>query len=148
MNTCTICRLRFEAESPAVLFISAYGTKRVLCESCEQLLDKATAEEKTEEYYEARNSLKKLANKMKDPEAFETLGAILAGEVNTENVPSEEEEAAMEAVFDEIREEEEAKDRELTPEEREKRARAKKKRVSKNHPHPYPQYRKRSGGAG
>ena len=129
MNTCTICRTRFEAESPAVLFVSAYGTKRVLCESCEQLLDKATAEETSEEYYEARESLKALANKMKDPEAFETLGAILAGEVDSENAPTEEEEAAMEAVFDEIREEEEAKERELTPEEREKRARAKKRAI-------------------
>ena len=108
MHTCTICRYRFEAESPAVLFISAYGSKRVICESCEDLLDKATAEEDTPEKLEARESLSVLANKMKDPDAFEMLGAILAGEISDEGAPTPEEEAEMEAVFEEIREEEEA----------------------------------------
>ena len=108
MNTCTICRYRFEAESPAVLFISAYGTKRVICENCESLLDKATAEEDSPEKAEAREALSVLANKMKDPDAFEMLGAILAGEISDENDPTPEEEAEMEAVFEEIKAEEAA----------------------------------------
>ena len=115
MNTCTICRYRFEAESPAVLFISAYGTKRVICESCEELLDKATAEEDSPEKVEAREALSNLANKMKDPEAFETLGAILAGDVSSENDPTPEEEAEMEAIFEEIRKEEEENGEEPAP---------------------------------
>lgn len=108
MNTCTICRNHFEAESPAVLFVSAYGTKRVLCPDCEVLLDKATAEDATPEREEARKALDTLAVRMKDPEAFEMLGSILAGEIDSEDAPSEEEEAAMEAVLEEVREEEEA----------------------------------------
>lgn len=105
MNTCTICRYRFEAESPAVLFISSYGTKRVLCENCEDLLDRATAEEDTPEKEEARESLRVLANKMKDPDAFEMLGAVLSGNTSSENDPTPEEEAELEAIFEEIKKE-------------------------------------------
>ena len=106
MNTCAICRNQFEAESPAVLFVSAYGTKRVLCEGCEGLLDRATAEEDSPEKKEARASLEALAARIKDPTVLETLGAVLSGEAD-ENAPTPEEEEAMEAVFDEIRKEEE-----------------------------------------
>ena len=112
MNTCTICRYRFEAESPAVLFISAYGSKRVICENCEALLDKATAEEESTEKAEAREALGALANKMKDPEAFEMLGAILAGEISDENEPTPEEEAEMEAALEEVAAEEAAAEEE------------------------------------
>lgn len=108
MNTCTICRYRFEAESPAVLFISAYGSKRVLCEGCEALLDQATAEEESVEKTEALKALSNLANKMKDPEAFEMLGAILAGETSSEDDPTPEEEAEMEAMLEEVEAEEAA----------------------------------------
>lgn len=107
MHTCAICRYRFEAESPAVLFISAYGSKRVLCESCEAILDKATAPEESAERAEARASLEALASKMKDPEAFEALAEVLAGETADEDDPTPEEEAEMEAMFEEIRREEE-----------------------------------------
>ena len=106
MNTCALCRNRFEAESPAVLFISAYGAKRVLCSSCEELLDRATAEEDTPEKEEARNALNALAATVKDPSVLETLGEVLSGTVD-ENAPTEEEEAEMEAVFEEIKKEEE-----------------------------------------
>ena len=107
MHTCAICRYRFEAESPAVLFISAYGSKRVLCESCEAILDKATAPEESAEREEARASLEALASKMKDPEAFEALAEVLSGETADEDDPTPEEEAEMEAMFEEIRREEE-----------------------------------------
>lgn len=106
MNTCTICRNRFEAESPAVLFISAYGAKRVLCASCEELLDRATAEQSSPEKEEALKSLHNLAANIKDPTALEALSAILSGKAD-ENAPTPEEEAEMEAVFDEIKKEEE-----------------------------------------
>ena len=106
MNTCTICRNRFEAESPAVLFISAYGAKRVLCPSCEGLLDRATAEENIPEKEEAVKSLHMLATNIKDPAALEALSAILSGEAD-EDAPTADEEAEMEAVFDEIKKEEE-----------------------------------------
>ena len=107
MNTCAICRNRFEAESPAVLFISAYGAKRVLCSSCENLLDRATSDTETPEKAEALKALRTLSTSIKDPEALETLGSILSGEVD-ENAPTPEEEAEMEAVFEEIKKEEEA----------------------------------------
>ena len=106
MNTCAICRTRFEAESPAVLFVSAYGSKRVLCASCEELLDRATVEENTPDKEDARAALNALAAGIKDPNVLETLGEILLGEVD-ENAPTEEEEAEMEAVFEEIKKEEE-----------------------------------------
>lgn len=106
MNTCAICRNRFEAESPAVLFVSAYGTKRVLCEECEKLLDNATLEDDTPEKEEARKALSNLAARIKDPTVLENLGAVLSGDAD-ENAPTPEEEEAMEAVFDEIRKEEE-----------------------------------------
>ncbi len=105
MNTCAICRTHFEAESPAVLFISAYGAKRVLCASCEALLDRATVEEDSPEKQEALSSLNTLAANIKDPQVLETLGEVLSGEAD-ENAPTEEEEAEMEAVFEEIRAEE------------------------------------------
>lgn len=105
MNTCAICRNRFEAESPAVLFVSAYGTKRVLCSSCEDLLDRATAEEDTPEKGEALEALRTLASNIKDPTVIETLTAILSGDAD-ENAPTAEEEAEMEAVFEEIEKEE------------------------------------------
>ena len=44
---------------------------------------------------------------IKDPEILETLKDILSGEVN-EDAPTPEEEAEMEAVFEEIRKEDEA----------------------------------------
>ena len=108
MNTCAICRTRFEEESPAVLFISSYGAKRVLCPHCEELLDRATAEEKTDERLEAREALQKACFAVKDPEVLKTLSEILSGEVN-EDAPTPEEEAEMEAVFEEIKKEDEAK---------------------------------------
>lgn len=109
MNTCAICRNHFEAESPAVLFVSAYGTKRVLCEACENLLDNATMEEDTLERAEARRALENLADRIKDPTVLENLSAVLSGDAD-ENAPTPEEEEAMEAVFEEVRKEEEDAD--------------------------------------
>ena len=107
MNTCAICRNRFDAESPAVLFISAYGAKRVLCPHCEAVLDRATAEEDSPEKTEAIEELNTLSLRAKDPAVFETLAEILSGEA-AEDAPTPEEEAEMEAVFEEIKKEEEA----------------------------------------
>ena len=107
MNTCAICRNRFEAESPAVLFISAYGAKRVLCPHCEELLDRATVEDETSDRAEARESLHKISFGVKDPEVLKTLSDILSGDANPD-APTPEEEAEMEAVFEEIKKEEEA----------------------------------------
>ena len=109
MNSCAICRNHFEAESPAVLFVSAYGTKRVLCEACENLLDNATMEEDTLERAEARRALENLADRIKDPTVLENLSAVLSGDAD-ENAPTPEEEEAMEAVFEEVRKEEEDDD--------------------------------------
>ena len=106
MNTCAICRNHFEAESPAVLFISSYGKKRVLCEGCEEILDRATVEEDTPDRTEARETLDKMSFAIKDPEVLETLKNILSGEVD-EGAPTPEEEAEMEAIFEEIRKEDE-----------------------------------------
>lgn len=114
MNTCAICRNHFEAESPAVLFVSAYGTKRVLCENCEALLDRATMEEDSPEKIEARKSLENLAVRIKDPTVLETLGTVLSGETD-ENALTPEEEEEMEAVFEDIRKEEEEELANATP---------------------------------
>lgn len=108
MNTCAICRCRFEAESPAVLFISRYGTPRVLCAECEALLDTATAEEESLQKKEAIEKLNDFAmTTMKDPEAIKMLGAIVAGEIDDENAPTPEEEEEMAAVLEEVAKEEE-----------------------------------------
>lgn len=106
MNTCAICRNHFEAESPAVLFISSYGKKRVLCEHCEEILDRATAEEDSPARTEARETLDKISFSIKDPEVLETLKDVLSGNVG-EDALTPEEEAEMEAVFEEIRKEDE-----------------------------------------
>ncbi len=106
MNTCAVCRNRFEAEAPAVLFISAYGAKRLLCPRCEEILDRATQNDDTPERAEARRSLDTLAANVKDPAVLETLGALLSGEVNEETI-SPEQEAEMEAVLEEVKREEE-----------------------------------------
>jgi hypothetical protein len=84
MNTCTICNLKFEAESPAVLFVSRYGTKRVLCEECERLLDLATESEDSAEKTEAREALTALATHMKDNDAVDMLRDVLNGEYSAE----------------------------------------------------------------
>lgn len=84
MNTCAVCNIRFEAESPAILFVSRYGSKRPLCERCEALLDLATAKEDTAEKAEARKSLTELAVHMKDPDAVDALAGVLAGETSAE----------------------------------------------------------------
>ena len=108
MNTCTICRCRFEAESPAVLFISRYGTRRVICAECEALLDAATAEEDSLVKKEAILKLNEHASTMmKDPEAITTLGAIVAGEIENEDAPTPEEEEEMATVLEEVAKEEE-----------------------------------------
>ena len=108
MNSWTICRTKFEAESPAVLFINRYGNKRVLCEACEKLLDTATMEEETPERSAAKEALTALAAQMKDPEAIEMLGAVLSGEERAEdNVFAPEEEAEIEAMLEEAEKEEE-----------------------------------------
>ena len=108
METCVICRNKFEAESPAVLFISGYGNKRYICPECESLLDKATSEESLEQE-SAKEKLLERANAMKEPEAFRVLTDILAG--TTEEL-SAEEEAELEAVFEETKEETPAKEEE------------------------------------
>ena len=105
MNVCAICRNRFEAESPAVLFISAYGNKRVLCTDCEKLLDTACLEGESAEKTEAIEKLESYTVILKDPEVFKTIGALLSGEDLAEDAPSPEEEAAMEEMLQEAAEE-------------------------------------------
>ena len=101
METCAICRNKFESESPAVLFVSGYGNRKCLCPECEALLDEATAEEASEKKEQARATLMERATAMKEPEAVRVLTAVLSGESEEETV-SAEEEAEMDAVWDEI----------------------------------------------
>ena len=112
METCTICRAKFESESPAVLFVSGYGTRRCICPDCEALLDLATAEE-SEEQANAKNELLSRASAMKDPAALRVLTEVLSGE--TESTVTPEEEADMQAVFEEIKAEEAEEKEEKTP---------------------------------
>ena len=113
METCVICRNKFESESPAILFVSGYGSKRCICEECEALLDKATATEETAEKAEAKEALTDRAAAMKDPEAVRVLMEVLSGETK-EDAVTEEEKAEMEAVWQEIEKEEPEKE-EKTP---------------------------------
>lgn len=107
METCVICRNKFEAESPAILFVSGYGNRRCLCPECESLLDLATAEEGKEQA-SAKEALLSRASAMKDPEAVRVLTAVLSGD--TADTVTEEEEAEMNAVFEELEKEEEQKE--------------------------------------
>jgi len=107
MNTCAICNKKFEAESPAILFVSRYGVKRPLCAECEALLDVATAEEDSTEKNEARAALSDLALSMKDPDAIATLRGVLDGEFSAEEEPENAEEAFSEEEEDEEQNQEE-----------------------------------------
>lgn len=95
MNTCAICNIRFEAESPAILFVNQYGNKRPLCERCEKLLDVAVSPDETEEKATAKEELMQLAAGMKDPEAIDALRDVLNGvtsaEVTEEDLEAEKE---------------------------------------------------------
>ncbi len=112
METCVICRNKFESESPAVLFVSGYGNRRCLCPECEALLDLATAEE-SEEQANAKEKLLSRAAAIKDPQVAKALSDILSGE-KTDTV-SEEEEAEMNAIFEEVRAEDAAAEPEKGP---------------------------------
>ena len=103
METCVICRSKFESESPAVLFVSGYGSRRCICPACETLLDQATAEE-SEDQAKAKDELLTRATAMKDSEAVRVLQEVLSGETVSTVTP--EEEAEMNAIFEELQEEE------------------------------------------
>lgn len=103
METCVICRNKFESESPAILFVSGYGSRRCLCPECESLLDLATAEE-SEEQAKAKEELLTRATAMKDAEAVRVLQEVLSGDTVATVTP--EEEAEMNAIFEEVRAEE------------------------------------------
>ena len=103
METCVVCRNKFESESPAVLFVNGYGNRRCLCPECEALLDLATSAE-SEEQARAKETLLDRAAALKDREAAMVLSEVLAGE--TAASVSEEEEEEMNAIFEEVRAEE------------------------------------------
>ncbi len=84
MNTCAICNIKFEAESPAILFVNRYGSKKPLCEECEKLLDLATSPEESEEKTQAEAAIMERAENMKDPDAMDALRGVLAGETSAE----------------------------------------------------------------
>ena len=113
MNSCAICRNKFEADSPAVLFISAYGSRRVLCTDCEALLDRATAYEPSEDKEQAKERLIEQATFIKDSEVLEMLSSLLSDKGETET-PAENE-AEIESVFEEIAEEEKKQDKSEKP---------------------------------
>lgn len=112
MNICTICKKEFESESPAVLFVSRYGSKRVLCEECERLLDLASAKEDSKEKTEAKEALTALATYMKDNDAVDVLRDVLNGKTSAEL--TEEDLAAEEEWLEENAEEEEKEDSKAT----------------------------------
>lgn len=111
METCAICRNEFKSESPAILFVSGYGNRRCLCPECESLLDLATADE-SEEQAKAKEELLAHAATMKDTEAVRVLQEVLSGDTVTTVTP--EEEAEMNAIFEEVQAEE-TEEEEETP---------------------------------
>ena len=89
MRSCVLCRNRFEAADPAVLFISKYGTPRVLCADCEALLDRATdGEGDALDRDDARERVLVLAGAIHDAEVLHALRDVLEGETG----PTETEE--------------------------------------------------------
>lgn len=111
METCAICRNKFESESPAVLFVSGYGNRRCLCPECESLLDLATSAE-SEEQAKAKETLLARAAAVKDIQVAKALSDVLSGAVDA---VSEEEEAEMDAVFEEVKAEEGEAEQEEKP---------------------------------
>ena len=103
METCAICRNKFESESPAVLFVSGYGSRRCICPDCETILDLATGEESAEQA-QAKEDILGRATAIKDPEVMEVLSQVLSGETLDTLTP--EEAAEIEAIFEEIQKEE------------------------------------------
>ena len=105
MKVCAICRKIFEAEDPAVLYVTEYGAPRVLCESCEALLDKATDESDPTGRKEAREALSVLSRSMNDPDAMDVLRDVLDGKTSAEE---SEQDVLDEIAFKESIEEEES----------------------------------------
>ena len=112
MKICAICKKRFEADDPAVLYISKYGMPRVLCEECEALLDKASDENDLASRGEAREALASLSRRMDDPEAMAVLRDVLDGKLSAEET---EEDLADEVAFKESLDEEEEKTKKESP---------------------------------
>lgn len=108
MRSCAICNKKFEAEDPAVLYVSKYGTPRVLCEECEALLDAASDENDMLARKAARESLSALSLKMNDPEAMAVLRDVLDGKTSAEET---EQDAIDEAAFKETLDEEDTESR-------------------------------------
>ena len=108
MKTCALCRNQFESDSPAVLYLSRYGTPQVLCASCEALIDTATAEEDSAEKEAARLQIAEAATHLKDHGAIAALRDVLDGVTSAEETPADQEaEALWEETKDDGEEEEE-----------------------------------------
>lgn len=103
MRICAICNKKFEADDPAVLYVSKYGTARVVCKECETLLDAASDEGDMEARREARGALAKLSFKMNDPEAMQVLRDVLDGKSSAEQTEQDilDEEAFKETLDEE-----------------------------------------------
>ena len=95
MKTCALCRNQFDSESPAVLYLSRYGTPQVLCASCEALIDTATAEEDSAEKALARERIAEAATHLKDHGAIAALRDVLNGVTSAEETAADEEAAAL-----------------------------------------------------
>lgn len=112
MHTCAICNKRFEADDPAVLYVDAYGTPRVLCAACEALLDDAASEDDPIKRKNAREALSELSHSMKDRNAMIVMRDVLDGKSSAEET---EEDIEAEKAFKESIDEEEKEAKPTNP---------------------------------
>lgn len=90
MFTCTLCRMKSEGDSPALLFVNRYGTPRHLCSDCEALIDAATGDD-AEKALQAREKLREVTRGMRDSEAMQVLKNVLEGGIAEEDEEIEKE---------------------------------------------------------
>ena len=118
MYSCTLCRTKHEGESEAVLFVNKYGVPRCLCPRCEDLIAKATSEDEATAT-EARHTLGKITEGMRDRDAMQVLRDVLDGKASADET---EEDLEILEEYEELAltEEELAEEERLEEEERRK----------------------------
>ena len=118
MYSCTLCRTKHEGEADAVLFVNKYGVPRCLCPQCEDLIARATGEDEAAAR-EARHTLGRVTEGLRDRDAMQVLRDVLDGRAGSEET---EEDLEILEEYEELAltEEELAEEERLEAEERKK----------------------------
>lgn len=133
MSNCCMCNKPIEREDPAVLAMGAAGIPRLLCDDCEELLDKAT---KSRDYDEISDSIGEIAKLVadKDPDvitysaltqlmenASERAKAIKDGDYDFSLDEEDSSDDGLDEIPEELRESEEDKEKDRIEEEKQKK---------------------------